>query len=126
MLAFEVERVITAKANVDHGSFRRACPSGAARPHLLRISGARKSVVAVTGELARLIGRFGPTATKVRSAAKSRDVPEPIHALRYDRRDACLIAVNRVWRSCWKLDTKTRSIGSARRDRRRPPGDFDD
>jgi hypothetical protein len=30
----------------------RACsPAGTARPHLLRISGARKSVVAVTGEL---------------------------------------------------------------------------
>ena len=37
-----------------------------------------------------------------------------------------LIAVNRVWRSCWKLDTKTRSIGSARRDRKEAAVRFDD
>ena len=62
------------------------------------------------------------------SAEKRNDVMcrKPIHALRYDRRDACLIAVNRVWRGCWKLDTKTRSIGSARRDRKEAAMRFDD
>jgi hypothetical protein len=47
--------------------------AGTARPHLLRISGARKSVVAVAvagGRCVLLNVRYAPVSTKFRSAAK--------------------------------------------------------
>jgi hypothetical protein len=48
----------------------RVC-AGTARPHLLRISGASKSGVAVTGERCVLLNvRYAPIATKSSCAAK--------------------------------------------------------
>jgi hypothetical protein len=47
--------------------------AGTAGPRILRISGARKFVVAVTGALLNV--RYAPIATRFSSAGKCRDVP---------------------------------------------------
>ena len=65
--------------------------------------------------------RLGELETQARRHARS-----GLMHCDMNRPDAFLIAVNRVWRGCWKLDAKTRSMGSARRDRKEAAVRFDD
>ena len=88
---------------------------GAARPHLSSISSARKSVVAVAGRRCvplnvRYVHRDqARQSSKMTRCAGSR-------AMHYDMIGETPGLTARVWRGCWKLDAKTRSIGSTRRD----------
>src|SRR6185436_7214446 len=124
---------------------RRSCPAST----LLAISTNLRAALSGS-EYGRLVTNFicHPYYANGRSAARKKSANAPqreisfaptnghpkrnaacqkrTHALRYDRRDACLIAVNRVGGGCWKLDAKTRSIGSARRDRKQAAVRFDD